>query len=232
MSTDNSALIAKSLGCNVIYFKSNGLNDIKQSNIKDTCWKHIKNGWIICADMDEWLCITHDELYDEYLNGTTILTIKGINMVGYSKTLSLKDINLHVLNKGVDYTFESKKLCFFTPSIKSVKYSIGAHIAKFTGNIKYSNITYINKHMECLGLNYYLNKKKNRNKRALIKKSDNLLISLNNINLRFGMKLYSSNMNKHKNDYLNFCKKSKKINIDNDEKIIKVFIDLLIQLIN
>jgi hypothetical protein len=144
MSTDNSVEIAKSLGCHVIYFESNGLNDIKQSNIKNTCFKHIKNGWIICADMDEWLCITIDELYNEYLNGTTILTIQGVNMVGTSKTLSLNDINLHTLKYGYTYNFESKRLCFFVPNIKSVKYSLGAHIAKFTGDVKYSKNKYIN----------------------------------------------------------------------------------------
>ena len=232
MSTDNSALIAKSLGCNVIYFESNNrLNDGKQSNIKNTCWNNIKNGWIICADMDEWLCITHDELYHEYLNDTTVLTIKGVNMVGYSKSLSLEDINLHLLNKGADYLLESKKLCFFVPSIKSVKYCMGVHNARFKGHIKYSNKIYINKHMEFLGLNYYLNKKKNRNKRTLIKNADSLKISIYNFALKYIWHSYSSDINKHKNNYLITCKRSKKINIDNDEKIIKSFIELLIQLI-
>jgi len=229
MSTDNSVEIAKSLGCYVIYFESNGLNDIKQSNIKNTCFQHVKNGWIICADMDEWLCITTDELYNEYLNGTTILNIKGVNMIGTSKSLLLDDINLHALNKGVNYSFESKKMCFLVPSIKSVKYSLGAHSAKFNGDIKYSKKIYINKHMECLGLNYYLNKKINRNKRTSIKKSDNLKISFMNIFIK--NILYSSNLNNHKKTYLNFCKKSKNINESNDKKIIELFIRLFIQLI-
>jgi hypothetical protein len=231
MSTDNSVEIAKSLGCNVIYFESNGLNDIKQSNIKNTCWKHIKNGWVICADMDEWLCITHDELYYEYLSGTTILKIKGINIFGNSKSASLCDINLHILNKGVNYLFESKKLCFFVPSIKSVKYTIGAHTAIFKGDIKYSHKTYINKHMEYLGLKYYLNKKKNRNIRAKISKYTDLRISINNFLLRYVWHTYSPYISIHKNNYLNVCKKSKKINENNDKKIIESFIDLLMQLI-
>jgi hypothetical protein len=231
MSTDNSVEIAKLLGCHVIRWKSNGINDIKYINIKNTCWKHIKNGWVICADMDEWLCITHDELYDEYLNGTTIIKIKGINIVGDSKFASLSDINLHTLNKGINYPLENKKLCFFVPKIKYIKYSMGSHTAKFTGDIKYSNKTYINKHMECLGLKYYLNKKKNRNARALIKKSDNLQISLTNFYLKYIYGLYSPNMNIHKNNYLITCKKSKKIYINNDKKIIKLFMKLLMQLV-
>jgi hypothetical protein len=141
----------------------------------------------------------------------------------------LDDINLHSLDKGVNYSFESKKMCFLVPNIKSVKYTVGAHCAKFTGDIKYSTKIYINKHMEFLGLNYYLNKKKNRNIRAKIAKCTTN--SLNNFLLRYVWLRYSPFMSIHKINYLNTCKKSKKIYENNDQKIIKAFIDLFIQLI-
>ena len=231
MSTDNSVAIAKSLGCHIIEFNSNGrMDDYIHLKIKNTCWHNITNGWIICADMDEWLCITDDELYNEYLNGTTILKTKGINMVGDSKNILLDDINLHSLDKGVYCSMFSKKCCFFTPKIKSVTYSVGAHTAIFTGDIKYSKKNYINKHMNFLGLPYYLNKKKNRNYRATILDFNikNFMTNLNNMGNHIFW--YSSNMKFHEVIYLLSVKKSKKIELNADNKIIEDFMEMLITL--
>jgi len=236
MSTDNSVAIATSLGCHIIEFKSNGrMDDYIHCKIKNTCWNNIKNGWIICADMDEWLCITDDELYNEYLHGTTILKTKGINMAGNSNNLLLDDINLHSLNKGVYCNMFSKSCCFLASEIKSVKYSIGAHTAIFTGNIKYSKTKYINKHMDFLGLPYYLNKKKNRNHRASILNFNkkNFMTNFNNFGLKYVF-WYSSSAEYHKFRFLSFIKESKpilEINLINN-KIIEDFMEMLITALN
>ena len=221
MSTDNSVQIAKDLGCAIIQWKSDGIDDGKYLKIKNNCWRHIKNGWVICIDMDEWLCITDDELLEEYLNGTTVLNIQGVNMVGDSKTITLEDINLHSLNTGVNYKKESKKLCFLVPEIKTVKYSIGAHNAIFTGNVKYSKKIYINKHMEYLGLPFYLNKKRNRNKRI----SQNTLLNFYMKNID---KHYSSDINFHTNIFLKIKKNAKQIK-NNDKIIFKL---LMLKILN
>lgn len=222
MSTDNSVKIAKKLGCAVIQWQSDGINDYKYIKIKNNCWHHIKKGWIMCIDMDEWLCVTDDNLLEEYLNGTTVLNIKGVNMVGNSKKITLDDINLHDLTFGFNYTPESKKLCFSVPDIKKVKYNIGAHCAVFTGNVKYSKKVYINKHMEFLGLHFYLNKKNKRNQR--LKK-----YKIHHIFIKYINKHYSSDINLHINKYLNAIKNAKKINLKNTDKIIlKILIDKIL----
>jgi hypothetical protein len=156
-STDNSVEIALSLGCKVICWKEP--NDMKvATKIRDNCWKYILDGWIIMADMDEWLYITEEELLNEENNNTTILNIKGIDMIGESKCNFLNDIDLSLINKALDNTWENKKLCFYRNKIIDMNYDAGAHNCNPTGIVNYSSNIYINRHMNCLGLPYYINK--------------------------------------------------------------------------
>ena len=158
-STDNSVEIAKSLGCNVVtWYTNNMIDDHKLRDLKNNCWKDVKDGWIIVGDMDEWLCVTEDDLQRELELGTTILNVRGINVVAESKRADLSDIDLHSLERVKDFPNESKKLCFFRKSINEINYSHGAHICFPQGNIQYSLKTYINKHMHFLGLEFLKNK--------------------------------------------------------------------------
>lgn len=166
-SIDNSVNIAKSLGCKVISWNSNNIiDDNKYRKIKNNCWKHITDGWIIVVDMDEWLCVTQEELNKEKEIGTSILKVKGCNMIGESQREDLKDINLHEIRKFVVNHYESKYLCFYRNKIKEINYNLGAHIAYPEGDIVYSNKYYINKHMEYLGLPFITKKMYNRYKRS------------------------------------------------------------------
>jgi glycosyltransferase involved in cell wall biosynthesis len=166
-STDNSVEIAKSLGCNVISWSSkNIIDDYKYRFLKNNGWKGAKEGWVIVIDMDEWLCITEDELNYEKKQGTTILKIQGLEMIGESKTLDVSDINLHTINKYLEYDGESKNLCFLRESISDINYEMGAHFSNPTGNVKYSAKTYYNRHMSNLGLPYLLNKMNKRFERS------------------------------------------------------------------
>lgn len=158
-STDNSVEIAKSLGCNVVSFSTNdGQNEFIQRDIKENCWKSIYKGWIIVIDMDEWLNITENDLYHEELKGTTLISIKGVNIIGESNSILLDDIDLNLMNKVVDDEKESKSLCFRVESIVFMNYNCGAHKCNPIGRISYSSKRYINKHMSYLGLPFILNK--------------------------------------------------------------------------
>jgi hypothetical protein len=162
-STDNSVEIANTLGCNVISWNSNNIiDDFKYKDIKNNCWKNVEHGWIIVADMDEFLCVTEDDLINEINLKSTILTVKGINMIGESKTLDLSDINLQMITSYFDADSENKKLCFFRNYINDMNYGLGAHGCVPTGVVKYSDKTYYNKHMSNLGLNYLISKNINR----------------------------------------------------------------------
>ena len=166
-STDDSVKIAKDLGCKVISWSSNGINNvILKKKISNNCWKSVKNGWVIMIDMDEWLCITEADLNREKASGTTILNVVGYDMVGKSKEANLSDINLERISKGLPNKWESKHLCFLRPDIKEMNYNPGAHKSDPKGNVKYSNKSYINKHMSSLGLPFLVNKMKQRFKRS------------------------------------------------------------------
>jgi len=158
-STDNSVAIAESRGCRIHSWSSeNRVNDDKYLELKNHIWKSVSDGWIIVGDMDEWLCISESELQSEEEKGTTVLTTIGYNMVSNSNRPDLSDIDLHSLDKGIYWPYESKSLCFKCPEIQEMNYSIGAHSAYPTGRVQYSDRAYLNKHLEPLGLPYLIDK--------------------------------------------------------------------------
>jgi hypothetical protein len=159
-STDDSVKIAKDLGCSVISWNSNNcIDDFKYIEIKNNCWKNVEKGWIIMADMDEFLCVSEDDLNREYKLGTTILSVKGYDMIGESETLDLSDIDLQEIKKCVENMYESKYLCFLRDEIEEINYNMGAHRIDPIGKIiQYSSTIYINKHMSSLGLKFLTNK--------------------------------------------------------------------------
>lgn len=202
MSTDNSVEIAKSLGCDIITWDSqNIINDFMYLKIKNNCWKSDKDGWVIIADMDEWLCITEEQLNKEERDGTTILNIEGYNMIGNSMLPDLSDIDLHSIDKGILWKPESKKMCFLNKHIKEINYQLGAHKCNPIGNIRYGNNIYINKHMEYLGLPFIINKMNKRYERS------------ENMRKLGYCTHYTNNIKKILEIYNNYVMKSKKINL-------------------
>ena len=166
-STDNSVEIAKLYGCDVLSWSSeNIINDHKYKFLKNNAWKFLKEGWVLVIDMDEWVCVTEDELIYEKSKGTTILKIQGLEMVGESNKTDLSDINLHNLKKHIENDEESKHLCFLREKINDMNYGMGAHFSFPRGIIKYSDKTYYNKHMSNLGLPFLLNKMQKRFERS------------------------------------------------------------------
>jgi glycosyltransferase involved in cell wall biosynthesis len=157
-STDNSVRIAIRNKWDVIPFTSgNQQNEAVLLNIRNNVWKIANTGWIIMADMDEWLEITEKELEEEDQKGTTIIKTKGYNIIGDSKTTKLDDINLFELNKGVYDVTMSKNVLFKIPDV-DICYSWGAHQCNPKGTVKYSDKEYILKHMNWLGEEYIVEK--------------------------------------------------------------------------
>lgn len=204
-STDNSVDIAKSLGCNIIYYQSgNIINDFFYLQIKNNCFKMIlkEETWVIVADMDEYLCINEKELEKEELKGTTILKTKGYQMVDESDKIDLSDLNFDNVVRGFHIDVLSKNLCFLYPKITDINYSIGAHGCSPIGTVKYSENIYKIKHMKFLGKKYIVDIHINRYNRS---------VEMRKLGMCYH---YSDNENVIINEYYDLLKKSKDIFIE------------------
>jgi hypothetical protein len=103
-----------------------------------------------------------DELLKEDREGTTILTVKGYDIIGDSKKDDLSDINLHTLTFAQISESENKPICFKAGPIREMFYEIGGHRAFPEGNVQWSQKNYILKHMNYLGLPFKLMRTKER----------------------------------------------------------------------
>ena len=166
-SSDNSVELAKSLGCHVISWASNNVqNETIQIDMRNNVWKQCSSGWIFMIDMDEFICVTENDLKKEQDSGTSVLNINGYEMIGESNTLLIDDIDLQDIKKYVPNHYESKHLCFLRNEVINMNYGPGSHTCNPVGNIIYSENVYINKHMCYLGLPFIINKTVDRYKRT------------------------------------------------------------------
>ena len=118
-STDRSVRIAMDNKCDVMFFSTGGQqNEAILLDKRNNIWRVAETGWIIMADMDEWLEITEKELEEEDQKGTTIITTKGYNIIGNSNTTTLEDINLFELKKRINKIESS--LFFLSKDCKSL----------------------------------------------------------------------------------------------------------------
>ncbi len=162
LSTDRSCEIAKENGMEIRPFDSgNKQCEEYMLHIRNTIWNDVSDGWVIMCDMDEWLDITEEELQQEQNNGVTIITTKGINIVGDSKTIDLSDIDLSSLSEGVWSDDFSKRILFKVPDVR-INFWWGSHKCFPQGNVKFSERNYILKHMNYLGQEYLVEKHRKR----------------------------------------------------------------------
>ena len=162
-SSDASVAIARELGCEVHTFKTgNKLNDNVLRDLKNSVWLERTEGWVIVADMDEWLCVTAEDLEREGRAGTTILHTFGLNVFGNSASTTLDDVDLHALNTGQPHPPESKAICFRRPQISAMNYNPGAHKCAPGGDVRWSKRTYVLKHMAWLGRPFIVEKYQKR----------------------------------------------------------------------
>jgi hypothetical protein len=158
-SDDRSVAIAKELGCTVQTFSTGGkIDDVELQRLKNTVWLERSEGWVIVADMDEWLCVTAEDLAREERRGTTILNTYGWNVSGDSRSATLDDADLHALNTGRPHPPESKQICFRRPQITEMNYNPGAHKSDPQGEVRWSRLIYPLKHIAWPGEEFMVRK--------------------------------------------------------------------------
>lgn len=166
-STDGSVEIAQSLGCRVRSWASGDqIDDHLFVTLKNEVWKHHRDGWVIVADMDEWLCVTSIDLKQATARGITILRTSGWNIVAESTQEDLSDLDLHALNSGRHQRARDKLVAFRPDAVTAMNYGIGAHKSAPRGRVVFSPRTYLLKHMERLGTPWLRAKFRARTARA------------------------------------------------------------------
>lgn len=160
-STDDSTDIAKSFGATIIPWGSTTQKNNRQlAYLKNNVWKlHQRNiipRWILVCDMDEWLQITPEQLRWEAARGTTILRVKGFQMVSTSVNSKLTDITLANIRHGYADAQYNKRLMFLTPAVNNINYLPGCHVCKPTGCICESHHIYKLGHFKFVGLDFLI----------------------------------------------------------------------------
>jgi len=198
-STDKSVEVAHQLGCEVLRFGSEGIMDDRvHAGIKNSIWKQLTDGWVIVIDMDEFLCVTEDDLHYEFDQGTAILQTKMIDMIGDSQTADLTDIDIHAIKKYVIRCEPGKRVCFRRERIGETHYTMGAEACNPHGPmgvherpVKESSKVYILKHLAYLGLPFITNKMIKRYERTEEMRSSGIAIH------------YTNNVETIRADYMN-----------------------------
>jgi hypothetical protein len=156
MSSDKSVEIAKSLGCIINPFDTDGIfNETKLTELRNTVWKNATTRWVIVCDMDELLTANQHDILEEEKKGTTILTTKGYDIVGDSKKKDLSDIQLDRITQGFFNKMQSKSICFDRTKITDINFDGDSHNADPKGNVKFSEKVYLLYHYKRLGFEYY-----------------------------------------------------------------------------
>ena len=160
-NTDNTHILAKERGFEIKTFPQS-VGDRYEHQLlhpKNTYWKPYK-GWVIIADMDEWLDMDEKMLKEEDDLGTTIITTSGMQMYHDSKKIDLSDIKSieDEVVLGHYHMGYCKSICFKNGPITDINFQCGAHHAKPVGNVVKSKKTYYLRHYCILGQKYFDNK--------------------------------------------------------------------------
>lgn len=151
-STDASIQIATDNNCEVITYNTNNkLSDEMYLKIKNNCWKTALTDWVLISDIDEHLQIDQEMLANEELNGSTVISFHGYNMVNHEN-----DLNIAGINKGFRATSYDKRYLFNKREIREINYAPGCHKAFPEGVVKLSSINYICRHYKYVNVEYMI----------------------------------------------------------------------------
>lgn len=131
-SSDGSDVLLSKLGCEVIKYGGNELDDREYLRIKNGAWKESTADYVIVCDMDEFLY--HQDIKN-YLVGSkaNIFETQGIDM--FSNKMPPLGMQIYdYIKTGVESPAYSKRV-IFSPSIENINYDYGCHKSHPEGNL-------------------------------------------------------------------------------------------------
>lgn len=142
-STDGSAELARSMGCEVIPFGDKFFNDQHNMDEKNDCWKGLDADWVIVSDMDEILFSNAGNPIASILatlemhknRGTTILHTIGWQIMSEEMP---KESLLEISN-GYEFSNYAKSIIFNPKALTEINYGPGAHDCSPEGNVVWSH---------------------------------------------------------------------------------------------
>jgi len=208
MSDDDSHNIINSFSnTEIIPYNSKGkFDDRRHMNIKNNVWK-VSQGiadYVILGDSDEFLY--HEDINKflkvSFANGITFFKPHGSHMVADEDFVLKADDNLlDLVKEGVPVSVLNKPMMFNCNKISNINYSLGAHLANPTGEVKlYDGDDLKMLHYKFIGMENHLRRCKSRGDR------------LSDFNLKTGVgKFYLYTDDENVVDYRNYLNKREKI---------------------
>jgi|SRR6188768_2635945 len=143
-STDGSAELARSLGCEVIPFGTKFFDDSENMRVKNTCWVGSEADFVLIADFDEVLFLP--PIIDVSRIGTFLWgesLIKGVTIfktIGWQiMSNEMPNDDLLEITNGYEFSNYAKAIIFNPKEIKEMNYNPGAHRCNPIGNVVWSN---------------------------------------------------------------------------------------------
>ena len=152
LSTDNTAQLARQLGCEVHRYDTNGkLDDLTYLTIKNNCWKSAQTDWVAVVDVDELIDVNLRTIIDMGNEGSSIARFEGYNMVNLADNMNITGINHGV--RAADY---DKAYLFNRSKITEINYGPGCHWCNPVGEVKYSDKVYRCYHYKYINADYMI----------------------------------------------------------------------------
>lgn len=134
MSTDRTRDICKEFGVELVDFVTDGLNDMKNLEVKNTGWiANRGSDWVICADTDELLYFPQGvektlDSYDDQDLG--IIKTQGYEMFSETFPTTSGQIYEELYMGSKEDRWYSKPILFSRKRMLSMNFSAGAHTAR------------------------------------------------------------------------------------------------------
>ena len=139
-STDDTLMLAKLAGCEIIPFITEGMNDTIQSKIKSEAAMNAKSKWVLCIDCDEECMINSKDLTELESRGINVVEFQGWDIFDNQDSPSKAALN----PRGCQSPGYSKPVLLRTGCFSLIEYGEGAHrinqlVANTESKISWSN---------------------------------------------------------------------------------------------